>query len=515
MESRTKHGVRNISAGLFNKFLLMVLPFITRTILNSTLGSEYLGLSSLFTSILTVLNLTELGFGSALVYSMYRPVSEGNNVKVGALLRVYKRVYTIIGLVVLLMGILATPFVPMLIEGDMPRDTNVYILYLIYVSNTAVSYLLFAYKRALLLAYQRYDIATNVNTVVNGLLCIVQSIVLLLFRNYYIYIVFLPICTILENLLTTRAANKCFPAIKCEGEISKEEKGEIKNHIKGLALQNICSASRNALDSIAISMYLGLHTTAVYNNYFYIMNAVHAILYQIPNALRATVGNQIVTQSQKDNYKMFNSMTILYQWISGWCLCCLMCLYQPFMEIWMGKGMLLPLTTVILFGVYFFELCMSDIIALYKDGAGLWWHGKYRTIIEAVANLILNFTLGYFWGINGILIATIVTMTLIGHGYGGYIVFRYYFSEERYSSYVTEQLKYFAISAFVCAVTYCTCMWIPLQGILCLLVRGGICAIIPNVLFFVILRKHRYFYDAMELVKNILGTYIFDKFKKK
>ncbi len=515
MESRTKYGVRNISAGLFNKFLLMVLPFITRTILNSTLGSEYLGLSSLFTSVLTILNLTELGFGSALVYSMYRPVSQGNEAKVSALLKVYKKVYMIVGIIVLLIGGLVTPFVPMLIEGNIPCDTNIYILYLIYVGNTAVSYLFFAYKRSLLLAYQRYDIATNVNTVVNGLLYAVQSVVLLLFRNYYVYIIILPICTIAENLLTTRAANKYFPTIKCGGEISKEEKGEIRNHIKGLALQNICSASRNALNSIAISMYLGLHTTAIYNNYFYIMNAVHAILYQIPNALRATVGNQIVSQSQKDNYKMFNSMTMLYQWISGWCLCCLMCLYQPFMEIWMGKGMLLPLSTVILFGVFFFELCMSDIISLYKDGAGLWWYGRYRTIMEAIANLILNFALGYFWGINGILIATIVTMTLIGHGYGGYIVFCHYFSEESYSRYVVEQLKYFAISVSVCVATYCVCVWIPLQGILCLLVRGGICVVVPNVLFFLILRKHHYFHNAMELVRNIFGNSLFDRFMKK
>lgn len=506
MNGRTKNGVRNIAAAVVNRLILTLMPFVVRTVIVKFLGSDYLGLNGLFTSVLVVLNLAELGFGSALVYSMYKPIAENDEDKICALLSLYKKIYIYIGIVILSVGSILTPFLPKLIKSDVPPDVNLYILYFIYLFNTAGSYFVFADRRALLIAHQRSDITSNINTIISVILYTTQIVVLIAFKNYYVYIIALPVFTILENIFVGFRSKKDYGHLICKGEISKDEKKKIGTHIKGLAIQNFCSASRNAFDSIVISMYFGLTSIAIYNNYYYIMNAVHAFLYQIPNSIRATVGNSIAGETINKNFRDFNVMTLIYQWGSGWCLCCLLCLYQPFMKLWMGEPLMASFSTIVLLCLYFFELCMSDIIVLYKDGAGLWWHGRYRTIIEAITNLILNFVLGKYFGINGIIFATIITLTLIGHGYGGYIVFHYYFKTESYGKYVLLQLFYLACATSASGLTYFVCTCIQVDGIAELFIRFIICLIVPNVIYYLVFRTSKYYRESLSFIKNIRNT---------
>lgn len=147
MDSRSKNGVRNVFAGFINRIVLIILPFITRTAIVYTLGSEYLGLSNLFTSILMVLNLSELGFGSALVYSMYKPVADNDTATLKALLNFYKRIYRIVGLGLLLLGAIVSLFLPKIIKGDVPGDVNLYVLYFMFLANTSISYFVYAHKK--------------------------------------------------------------------------------------------------------------------------------------------------------------------------------------------------------------------------------------------------------------------------------------------------------------------------------------------------------------------------------
>lgn len=504
MASRTRNGVRNIGAGLINRIILLLFPFLTRTILARVLGSDYLGLSSLFKSVLTVLSLSEFGVGSAMVFSMYKPVAENDLAHVGALLRLYKKIYRIIGTIILVIGGGVVPFIPLLIKGEVPKDINIYILYFIFLINTVLSYFAFAHKKALLIAYQRNDIISNINTVLSALTYSVQIAMLLLLKNYYLYVIVLPIFTLIENLYTAILTQKRFPEIKERGAISQEEKSKIKEHVKGIALQKFCSTSRNTFDSIIVSMYLGLTAIAAYNNYYFVLKSVHSVLYLIPNSIRSTIGNSVACETVEKNYRDFRTMTMLYMWLSGMCCAGLVTLYQPFMFLWMGEDLLLPFGTVILFCFYFVELCMSDIIALYKDSAGLWWYGRYRTISEAGANLILNFLLGWFWGINGILLATIITILFLGHGYGGYIVFHYYFKGKKYTQYILEQLRYLLVIAVASGMAWWICEKIMLGGLGGLVVRAIICVLISNVVFVVVFWKNESFKDAKLFVKSII-----------
>lgn len=504
IDTRIANSKRNIYAGVINRCIMMILPLITRTVMVQTLGKSYLGIGSLFSSILKVLNLTELGFGSALVFSMYKPIAEKDDNKICALLQLYKKIYHIIGAVILFGGLCLLPVLKYLIKDGWPEDINIYIIYCIYLVNASVSYFAFAYKRALLTAYQKTSVITNANTVFSTVSYGLQIGLLFLIHNYYVYVLLLPFFAVVENIYLSHITDKYYPELKCHGTISKEEKLVIKNHVKGIALQKICSTSRNSFDSIVVSMFIGLIAIGIYNNYYQIMISVHAFLYIIPNAIRASAGNSVAKESVAKNYDDFRKFHFLYLWIGTWCCTCLVCLFQPFMIIWMGEDMLLPYSSVILFCIYFLELCMSDIQALYKDAAGLWWYGRYRTIIEAITNLILNFVLGYYFGINGILFATIISMLLIGFGYGGYIVFRYYFSGYSILKYFFTLIIYIVITTGICMGTLFICSLITFNGFFLLFCRAIICIIVPNFLMYIVYCRTKVFKESLVFIKSLL-----------
>ena len=170
MESRTLNAKRNMLASLINRIVSMLLPFVTRTIFIYSLGSLYLGLNSIFSSVLSVLSLAELGVGTAMVYSMYKPIANGDAETVCALLNLYRKIYRIIGAVILVLGLAFTPFLPHIIKGAVPADINLYVLYFINLFSTVVSYFLFAYKNSLLTASQRMDVISHIDTGVYTLL---------------------------------------------------------------------------------------------------------------------------------------------------------------------------------------------------------------------------------------------------------------------------------------------------------------------------------------------------------
>lgn len=229
---RTKNAVRNILSGFINKIVVLLFPFVIRTIIIKQLGSEYLGLNSLFTSILQVLNLTELGFSSAVVFSMYKPIAEKDENTICALMNFYKKVYRVIGSIILVVGLLITPFIKNLITGTYPTDINIYILYVIYLINTAITYFLFAYKSTLLTAHQRSDLTSNVNTVTYILQYILQIIVLCVLKDYYMYVIISIITTILNNLIIAYIAKNKYPQYLPKGKISKEMTTEIRKRVR-------------------------------------------------------------------------------------------------------------------------------------------------------------------------------------------------------------------------------------------------------------------------------------------
>lgn len=505
--NRTGNAVRNMASGAVNKLVTLFFPYLLRAVMIRVLGIEYAGLSGLFVSILDVLNLTESGMGTAVVSCMYRPIAQGDEKTVCALLNLFRKMYYAIGTVVLVLGIAVMPFLKYLIKDQYPADINLYLLYFIYLLNSCVSYFFMGYKSAVLCAYQRLDVMQNVATVVKGGMYLTQIAVLLLYRNYYIYAVMLPIFTAIINLITAYETAKLFPQYTCRGQISGGEKKELKEKVSGLMITRLCAVSRNSFDNIFISSFIGLTMTAVYSNYYYIMYSIHSLLGIIVQAVLAGVGNSIQTDTAEHNYNDLKRFNFMYLWISGVCTVCFLCLVQPFMVMWMGSGNMLPLSSVILLSMYLFLCAMGDMQSVYYNAAGLWWHYRKCTIVEALLNLVLNFVLVWFCGLNGVILGTLISMFLVNFVYSERLVFRYYFRNGKAKEFYLLQIKYAVVVGVSCFVTYFFCHLIPCSGdaagnIRVLLERGVICLILPNVIYFLLYRKSEEFQSAYEWVKE-------------
>lgn len=482
---RTRRAFVNIIWGFIEKMITLICPFIIRTIMIYKLGNEYLGLNGLFTSILQVLSLAELGFGDAIVFSMYKPIIENDNKMLSALLNLYKKVYRIIGMVILCVGLLILPFITKFVKGGYPSEVNIYVLYCIYLFNTVISYFLFAYKESLLKAHQRNDVNSRILSGCNIVMYVLQIIVLLLFSNYYLYIVIMPVTTIVLNCVRSLFVKKMYPQIVCEGHIEKDAVIGLSKRIIGLTLNKLAQVCRNSFDSIIISSFLGLVILARYQNYYYIISALTVMVSIITTAVGAGIGNSIAAETVEKNYSDYKEFLFIYNWIACFCTVCMLCLYQPFIELWVGKSNMLPLSTVILCCIYFYTMKLGDIAAVYRQAAGIWWEDKFRPIVESVVNLAVNIVLVKYIGVDGVLVSTIISIVCINIPWATYVLFKVYFKmsiKEVFFKYI----RYFIETTVLCAVVYGICSRINGNLLVVLVVRTIICIGLVNAGLYII-----------------------------
>lgn len=501
--SRIRNTVRNTITGFINKFCMILFPFVIRTLMIRYMGAEYLGLNSLFTSILQVLSLAELGISSAIVYCMYKPIAEGDTETICALYNLIKKVYHIIGIIILIVGSALIPFLDHFISGEVPTGIDIYVLYIIYLLNTVISYFLFAYKECLFVAHQRSDISNNIQTIMYIFMYLVQCVAIIVTKNYYVYIIALPICTILINIIKSYQVSKYFPEYVCRGKVDKKTMYGIAKRVCGLMLYKISGVCRTSFDSIVISAFLGLVVLAKYQNYYTIMSAVGSLTIIITTSATASIGDSMATESREKNYENFRTFSMLYSWLSGWCTACLLCLYQPFMKIWMGEEYMFPFGIVILFCIYFYTCKISDVAYTYRQAAGLWWEDKFRPIIEAVANLVLNIVTVKFFGVYGVIISTIITITFINIPWGSYILFNRYFRKSNVK-YMIEILLHAIIALLACVCTWFVCNLLPEYGAMSFVVKTILCIIIPNMIFLLVYRHFKGFNEIMKIVKRVI-----------
>jgi len=495
---RTKNAKRNIKFGVISKFLGMVLSFLIKTVMIRTLGVEYLGLNTIFSSVLQVLNITELGFSSALVYSMYRPIAEDNTEMICALLNLYRKVYRIVGLIILILGCMLIPMFDFFIKGDIPGDINIYVIYAVFLLDTVISYWAFAYKSAIPNAYQRKDIIDKAHIISQVAQTFSQILCLVLIKSYYLYVIILPVSTILNNFLVSYYTSKYYPQYQCKGNVPRSVLKDIKKKVSGLLIQKVCGTTRNSLDSICISAFLGLTLTAVYNNYLYIVTALSSMSGIIGEAIMAGVGNSMAVDGPEKNYFTMRKIDFLYMQVSGWCTICLICLYQPFMELWVGKELTLPFGVAVCFALYFYVLRIGDIRSTYSGAAGLWWENRFRAIAESVANIVLNIVLVQFMGVYGIIIGTLISLLFINQIYGSSISFQYYFKNGKHGEYLFYHLRYFLVTAGIGTITYFICSFVQCNLWLVLIIRAMICTIFPTVLYLLFYCRTREYREAVE-----------------
>lgn len=496
-----KNSKRNILVGVTNRAIQVLLPFITRSVIINVLNAQYLGLNSLFTSILQVLQLSEMGFGVAMVYHMYKPIAEDDQKTINALLNLYRKVYRIIGFCILGIGGALIPFLPYLIKGgNYPSDINLTLVYSIELFSTALTYFLFGYKQSLLIAYQREDVKSIIILATQIGLQGAQIAMLFLTHNYYAYVLCMPVFAAVNNLWIGFMTKKMYPEAKCEGQLDKTVIGSIKKLVAGSFIQKACATTRNSLDSICVSSFLGLTLTGIYNNYFVILNSVRMVTYIMIDSLAGGIGNHVALKTADENYQELKKTDFLYMLICGWCSIALLCLFQPFMQLWMGDDMMLPISSVILFAFYFYTTKIGDIKSNYTTARGLWWKMKWRSIGETVVNLVLNIVLGLVWGINGIIVATAISLIVCNFFWGASILFDDYFDKAKLKDYFFYHFKYLIITSVFGAITYFACYFIPLKGVLGLAVKLGVCLVLPTALYLLAYGRTTIFKESVKIL---------------
>ena len=503
-ENRVKNSTRNMIAGFIYKTINLLFPFVVNTIIIKTLGVEYLGLNMLFHSILQVLTLTELGFGTALIFSMYEPIAKQDYAKISALLGFYRKVYRRIGSIVFCGGLICMPLFPVIISGEVPSELNVYILFIISLVNCVAEYLLFAYKSALLIAYQRKDIIEKINIFIELLLNILKIAVLLITKNYYLFCIVMPFCTIINSILVEIISKKKYPNIGPKGIISKEEKKPIYQRVIGLSIHKFCNVICNSFDSIVISSILGIMILGQYNNYFVITNALTMLLCIITGSASSSIGNSLVSETKEKNYRDYNILQFGFSTALGWASICLACLIQPFIKLWVGKELMFDDPTAITFAFYLYALVSSAVFMTYREAAGIWDRDRVRPFFEAGFNLMLNIILAKTIGVAGVLISTIITTGIIRVIWGSYYLFKELFTEYSYFKYLLKQLLYLSITVVIGVIAYYVCSLITLEGIWGFVVKGATCASLSIFLYVIVYFKTAEFRGLMGLVKGML-----------
>ena len=415
---RTKNATRNIIFGVILRAYQIIVPFLMRTAMIYLMGVQYLGLNSLFTSVLQVLNLAELGVGSAMIYSMYRPIAEDDNTTICALMKLYRTYYRLIGLIIAVVGCILTPFIPKLISGDIPQGINIYILYLLNLGATVLSYWLFAYKNSILQAHQRTDIVSKVTLITNTIQYVLQLFVLWIFKNYYLYVIVMLVTQALTNIVTAIMADKIYPQFKPKGELHKEEIHQINQKIRDLFTAKLGGVVVGSADTIVISAFLGLTTLAVYQNYYFIMNSICGFITVIFSAITAGIGNSLVTESSEKNYNDFKKFTFIICFILCICCCCFVGLYQPFMKLWVGK--------------------------------------KFRPLIGACANLIMNIVLVQVIGLYGIILSTVFSYIFISMPWLIHNLFKFLYNESL-KVYLKDLSMYILVAILATTITTIIC----------------------------------------------------------
>lgn len=495
--SRAKNAKRNILFAGINRIANILFPFVIRTVILYILGSEYLGLDSLFSSILSFLSLAELGVGSALVYNMYKPIAEDDSALICALLNLYRKLYRIIGFIIFGLGICLVPFLHTLVKGDCPPDVNLYILYIVYLLNTAVSYWMYGYKQSLLFAHQRSDVDSKCTLIIQSAMYAVQIAALFFFKNYYWYILWLPVFTVISNVVIAKITDRMYPEYKCRGEISKELQTDIRKKVLALFGTKANSVVLHALDNIVISAFIGLSMVGLYGNYYYIMSAIAGIIAIIYNSMVAGIGNSLQTETVEKNYFDFKVLTFANYWLVLFCTVSLLCLYQPFMKIWVTEKNMLDMSVVVLLVIYFYIFQIRRVILTYKDAAGIWWEDRYRPYIMMAVNLVGNLVMVQFIGIYGVILSTIISM-LVSIPIENYTVFKYIFNIPS-GDFYRKNVLYILLGAAVCVLSYWVCSFAP-DGIIGLIVRAAICLAVPNGIIVLLFRKTKEFKHATFLL---------------
>lgn len=498
-DSRTKNSFKNIGSGVASQIIQSLLGFVSRTLFVKYLAVEYLGINGLFSSILSVLALAELGVGSAFVYSLYKPLADKDESTVTSVISLYKKVYIIIGASIFVFGALLIPFLSQLIPEKPDAITeDITVIYLFFLFNAASTYF-FSYKVSLLNADQRNYVTTTNYLIFYVLQNITQITVLVLYQNFLLYLGVQLVLQFLSNVSISVIVDKYYPFLKKykHAKVSKAIRSEIISNAKATLIIKIGGIIVNNTDNLIINYFSGLALLGIATNYNLLIAILTALILQVFNNLTASIAQVNAKESKEKQLETFKVVNLANFWIYGLASLCIVILTNDFITIWIGNDFVLPISISLALASNFFMLGTQGTIWTFKTTYGFFNQGKYLVLATAGINLILSFALGDQFGLFGILIATALARLFTNFWYDPYIVFKLGLKIQP-NLYFFRLIKFSTILILAGVLSYYTTLYITFQGILGLLCKLIICLVIPNV-FIILFYRH---YDEFKTLRN-------------
>lgn len=494
---RTYNSARNAAVGFAAKLLNLILAFAVRTVFLYTLSTEYLGVSSLFSNVLSVLNISELGIGSAIIFALYRPLADGDSETLKSLMRLYRNAYRIIGCAVLALGAVITPFLPHLLKGS-TDSVNIYVIFYLYLAQSVLSYWFFAYKRSILEADQKNYVIQFLDGAANAVRYAVQIGTLLLLRrtpelSFYLYMAIGTIYGVVSNLMIAKKVDRLYPFLlePSVPPLDKESKRSILRNTCALSISRVSATVNSSADSIIISAFLSVSMVGLYSNYRTLTGAVMGILAIVFNSITASVGNLYATETKEKNKQVFNCMHFLCAWIYGFFSICFFILLNPFIaSVWLGTEYLLSDLTVLALAADTLISGAIGAVSKFRDACGLYWQNRYRPLVTVLINVSLSilFVKELGWGVSGVLFATILSKLAGTIWIDPYVVFKYAFGEKPFRFYRKYFLTLLLVAATALPIAAVSRL-MPVDSLAAFFIRLVLCLIVPNLVWYLLFRS--------------------------
>lgn len=501
---RAKNASRNIVVGFILRIYTILMQFAMRTVVLCFLGIQYLGLNGLFASIIQVLSLAEFGVSAAMVYSMYEPIANDDDDTICAILNLYKKLYRCIGFVILVIGLIAIPFLPHLVAEKLPSDVNLYILYLLNLGATVLSYWLFSYKTSLFQAFQRNDIQSSITIVTNTIQYGIQLYSLIVLKSYYVYLIAKLLCQIMTNLSYGYISVKLYKKYTPKGKLSEKVQKQITGQIKDLFTAKLGNVLANSMDTLVVSSVLGLSILAIYQNYYFVITSVVSFMVIIYQGCTAGIGNSLLVKTEEANYDDLKTMTMMLICILTFCCSCFLSLFQPFICLWTGKENLLPYSCVLIFAAYFFVFEMNQLFDTYKDAAGIWHQDRFRPLIVTVVNLVFNILLANILGVFGVILGTVVSYLAISIPWILTNIFTNIFPRKYLYDFCRYLLSVICRSIVIMLVVVFLCQFSISNLVIEIVLKLIICGITSILMCIMLFRNNIHFVKSIEMLKRII-----------
>ncbi len=507
-DSRTKNSTRNAGVAIISKISYTIMSFICRTIFIKILGTEYLGVNGLFTNVLSMLSLAEMGIGVAIIYKMYKPIAEDNHERIKTLMHFYKGAYTTIGIVILIIGLSIIPFLGKIIKDAPNINENLTYIYILFLANTSISYF-FAYKKSIITAHQKEYLCSLVNLFVMIALNILQIIFLYLTHNYVIYLLLQIGATMTDNLITAIIANYMYPYIKSKNykKMTKKEKTGIFKDVKSLVFYQFGHVVSNSTDNIIISMFLGISQVGLLSNYTTITIALTTLLNAMFNGITASIGNLNTIKEEEKKENVFYQIMFILFFVYGYISIAITLLINKFIKIWLGDNYVLEFSISLALGFNFYVDGMRYVNYTYRNTLGLFRKGSFMPLLTAIANVTLSVILVNYVGLFGVLIATGITKLFMLTAYEPYLIHKNAFKTSP-TRYYKSYIYYFIVTILTFAISGFVISMIPIEGILGFIVDGLVITVIVATVFIMATCKTEQFAQTKERLNGIIGKFI-------